>query len=65
MCESTAYLLSNGKEQLFIESVELLEKKDTHIRLVNIFGEERNIEARVKALSLVDHKIVLEPIAKS
>jgi predicted RNA-binding protein len=65
MCESTAYLLSNGNEQLFIESVELLEKKGTHIRLVNIFGEERNIEARVKALSLVDHKIVLEPIAKS
>ncbi len=47
------------------QSAELLEKKGSFIRLVSLLGEERTIEARVKSLSLVDHKIILEPIAKS
>jgi predicted RNA-binding protein len=64
MCESTAYVLKNGKEQALIEGIELLEKKDSFIRLVSLLGEEQTIKARVKSLSLVDHKIVLEPIAE-
>lgn len=64
MCESTAYVLKNGKAQALIEGIELLEKKDSFIRLVSLLGEEQTIKARVKSLSLVDHKIVLEPIAE-
>jgi predicted RNA-binding protein len=30
--------------------------------LVDLFGEEKRIKARVKRLSLVDHKIILEPL---
>jgi predicted RNA-binding protein len=59
MCESTAYLLKDGKEELLLEGVDLLENRDGRVRMVNIFGEEREIEAQIKVLSLVDHKIIL------
>jgi len=62
MCESTAYVLKEGKEELVLEGVDLLENREGEIKLVNLFGEERSIKARVKALSLVDHRIILEPL---
>ena len=62
MCESTAYILKDGKEELVLESVDVLENQEGRIKLVNIFGEEETVEAKVKTLSLVDHKIILEPL---
>lgn len=61
MCESTAYILKNGKEELFFEDVDALENKNNEIKLVNIFGETKKISAKIKQFSLVDHKILLEP----
>ena len=62
MCEATAYLLKNGKEEIILEDVDLFEADDGQIRLVSIFGEEKKVKARIKTLSLVDHKIILEDI---
>ncbi len=61
MCESTAYILKNGEEELFFEDVDSLENKNKEIKLVNIFGEIKRIRATIKQFSLVDHKILLEP----
>lgn len=61
MCESTAYILKNGEEELFFEDVDALENKNNEIKLVNIFGETKKISAKIKQFSLVDHKILLEP----
>ena len=61
MCESTAYILKDGKEELVLESVDVLENQEGHVKLINMFGEEVTIEAKVKTLSLVDHKIILVP----
>ena len=61
MCESTAYILKNGEEELFFEDVDALENKNNEIKLVNIFGETKKISATIKLFSLVDHKILLEP----
>jgi predicted RNA-binding protein len=63
MCESTAYLLKNGREETVLESVDLIESDGEQIRLVNIFGEEMRIKARIKSFSLVAHKIILEPVS--
>ena len=62
MCESTAYLLKDGQEEALLEGVDLLESEGGEIRLVSIFGEEKRVAARIKSLSLVDHKIILEPL---
>ncbi len=62
MCESTAYLLKDGQEELILESVDQLETGDGEVKMINIFGEKKELRAKVKLLSLVDHKIVLEPL---
>ncbi len=60
MCESTAYILKNGVEELVLESVDSIEDLGNGIKLRSMFGEEIKIKARFKTLSLVDHKIILE-----
>lgn len=61
MCESTAYILKDGKEEVLFEDIESLENSGGEIKMVSIFGEEKTIRARPRRFSLVDHKIVLEP----
>ncbi|MBW1979758.1 MAG: CooT family nickel-binding protein [Deltaproteobacteria bacterium] len=61
MCEANAYLVRDGKEELLLEAVDILEPvEDGKIRLANIFGEQRVLEAKLKSMSLVSHKIILE-----
>jgi len=60
MCESTAYILKNGREELVLESVDVIENNDGQVKLTSMFGEQKTIKARVKGFSLVDHKIILE-----
>lgn len=62
MCESSVYILKDGKEELVLESVDLLENRQGEIMLVNMFGEQKTLKAKVKTLSLVEHKIIMEPI---
>jgi len=62
MCESSAYLLKEGREELVLESVQRLEATEAGVRIVGLFGEERTVRAKVKRLSLVEHKILLEPL---
>lgn len=60
MCEAAAFIIRNGKEELILDSVDLLEPDNGKIRLVNIFGEPKVLSARIKQLSLVNHKIIPE-----
>jgi predicted RNA-binding protein len=62
MCESAAYILQEGKEEKILDSVDILETTGDQIRLVSLFGEEKIVRGRVKVLSLVEHKIILEPL---
>lgn len=61
MCEANAYLLKDGKEEMILEAVDLLENREDGIRMVSIFGEQKVVKAKVRSMSLVDHKILLEP----
>ena len=61
MCEANAYLINGTEEQLVMESVDKVEPVEEGLRLVNIFGEQKFVQAAVHALSLVDHKIWLKP----
>ena len=42
MCEAHAYIMRNNKEEKILESVDLVELEGEEIRLVNIFGEQKN-----------------------
>ncbi len=60
MCESSVYLKRNGAEDLVLEDVDELEVLGDEVRVVNLFGEEKRVRARISKLALVDHKILLE-----
>jgi predicted RNA-binding protein len=60
MCEANAYLLRDGKEELLLEAVDILENEDNQVRIASIFGEQKVVRGRIKSMSLVNHKILLE-----
>ena len=62
MCEASAYLLKDGQEVLILESVDQLESGNETVKIVNIFGEQKEFKGKIRFLSLVDHKIILEPL---
>ena len=56
MCEANAFFLKDGKEELFLEGVDVVQPDDDgQIRLISIFGEQKIIRAKLKAMYLVDH----------
>ncbi|RLB32644.1 MAG: RNA-binding protein [Deltaproteobacteria bacterium] len=64
MCEANAYLIQGDKEELVMESVDILEPQgEDSWRLVGIFGDQKIIKGRIKMMNLVDHKIFFEPKA--
>jgi predicted RNA-binding protein len=60
MCEANAYLIEDKETRLIMEAVDTVEPEGDGIKLVNIFGDQKIIKARIHSLSLVDNKIYLE-----
>ncbi|NLI34676.1 MAG: CooT family nickel-binding protein [Deltaproteobacteria bacterium] len=60
MCEANAYLLREGKEELFMESVDVVRNEGDSLCVTSIFGEQKTIRAKILSMSLVEHKIILE-----
>jgi len=62
MCEASAYIYQGDREELVLESVDIVEPKDNgEFLLADIFGNQRTIKAKLKVMNLVNHKIVFEP----
>lgn len=60
MCESNAYLIKEGKEELIMESVGFMKLQGHTVYLRSIFGDETTVEARLRELNLTSHRIELE-----
>ena len=60
MCEASAYLIQDGKEELILENVDELHREGETIKIINLFGDQKVLEAHIKMISFVDSKIVLE-----
>lgn len=60
MCEANVYVIKNGKEEIYLESVDILRPEGTEIYLRNIFGEQKVFKGKIKEMSLLNHKIILE-----
>jgi len=61
MCESNAYLIRDGKEELLMESVGLVKPEPEGILLRSIFGEQTTVKAALIEMDLTGHRIMLEP----
>ena len=62
MCEANAYIIKGEEQELVMESVDTATPEEGGVSLVSIFGDQKFLKARIHSLSLLDHKIFLEPI---
>lgn len=62
MCEAHAYILKDEKEEKLLESVDLIEVDGDEIKMINIFGEQKILKARIKSYSNSESKILVEAI---
>ncbi len=60
MCEANAYIYQDGKEDLYLESVDIMRPEEGKIYLKNLFGEQRLFDGEIKEVSLLKHKIILQ-----
>ncbi len=59
MCEANAYIDKDGKEELYLENVDILRPEDGKLYMRNLFGEQKVFDGSIKEISLLRHKIVL------
>jgi len=62
MCEANAYMDKGGKEELILEGVDIIKPEDGKLFLKNIFGEQKILGSKIKYISLIEHKIILEEV---
>ncbi len=60
MCEANAYVYKDGKEEIYLENVDIMRPEGEKIYLRNLFGEQKLFDGELKEISLLKHKIVLE-----
>jgi predicted RNA-binding protein len=60
MCEANAYVYENGQEELYLENVDIMRPEEGKIYLKNLFGEQKLFDGKIREVSLLRHKIILE-----
>jgi len=61
VCDLKAYVRNNDREELVLESVNLIRSEGGEVFLRNLFGEEKRVRGEVREVSLVKNRVVLEP----
>ena len=59
MCLGKAYLEADDKRELVLDSIALIEIADTKLKLSTIFGDTKEIEARIKSIDFEGSRIIL------
>jgi predicted RNA-binding protein len=62
MCEATVYLMSSGKEKEIMRDVALVEVYGKHLTFRDILGNEKKLQARIKKIDLIQHKVAVEEL---
>lgn len=60
MCEANAYIIRDGNEELYLESVDIMKPEDGKVYLTNLFGEQKTFEGSIREISLLKRRIILE-----
>ena len=63
MCESKAYLKDGENEVMLMVSVDTIEPYENGLKLMDSFGKQLFIQARIKEMTLLNHRILLEKTA--
>lgn len=60
MCDLKAYVRKNEKEELLLESVNLVRAEGEEVIVRNLFGEEKRVRGALKEVSLARNRILVE-----
>lgn len=60
MCDLKAYVRNKDREELILESVNLIRSEGGEVVLRNLFGEERRVSGEVREVSLTKNRVVVE-----
>jgi predicted RNA-binding protein len=61
MCETRVYLGEDGEEQKIMEDVVLVQPEDDAYLLVNVLGEQKLVQGRIKKIDFLKHTLHLSP----
>ena len=63
MCESSAYLITKGREEKIMDyCIAVIPQADGKILLTDLLGEQKIVDGMIKEIMLLEHKIILEGI---
>ncbi len=62
MCETHAFIFKNGREEKLLENVDQVDVEGDEIRMINIFGEQKILRAKIKSYNNAEGKLLLETI---
>ena len=61
MCESSAYLITKGREQKIMDyCIAVIPQANGKILLTDLLGEQKIVEGMIKEVMLLEHKIILQ-----
>ena len=61
MCESTAYVVKNSEEELFLKDVvKISPLEDGKLLVENLLGEQKEFAGDIKEIDFLDHRILLQ-----
>jgi len=60
MCECNTYLYRKDKEEEVMKNVASIKAENGKIHLVDILGQTRDINAEIKEVRFLEHKVILE-----
>lgn len=59
MCELTVYMVEGDGEELVMEDVATITPDGKKLVLTDLLGQQKIVEARLKELKLLEHKVYL------
>lgn len=62
MCDINVFVIKNGDEEKVLENVDLIEEVAEGMRLVNIFGEARTLNAKMIRFDNSQKRMVFQPV---
>ena len=62
MCDINVFVVKDGVEEKVLENVDLVETITGGVRLVNIFGEEKTINAKMVSYNNSEKRMVFQSV---
>ena len=62
MCLGKAYLEADNERELVMDSIASIEIDDTRLKLSTIFGDHKELEARIKEIDFEGSRIILTKV---